>query len=106
MNVGDLRRAIIGLPDDMPVVTEDSERGWEEDVSAYLVPAHIEHHTYGNRVADGPARNDPNWIWQETDCRVLLISEFGQSHHDGVVDLAPEQDRPTVIDAERELREL
>lgn len=105
MNVGDLRRALAGLPDDMPIVTNDSERGWDDDVGVYLAAAHVEHHTYGNVIGEGPARNSVEWPWEQTDCRVLLISEFGE-YDDGIVDLSPRHDRPNVVDADPDTRQL
>lgn len=102
MNVGQLRKAIAELPDDMPVLIA-AECGACDEPNLYVVPAHIEHHTYGSHVYEDH-RNHPAWMVEieakynrrSENCTALLLSEWG---NDKGEDITPER-RSSVIDGE------
>lgn len=96
ITVGQLRKAIADLPDDMPVLVqaECSTR----DPNLYVIPAHIEHTTYGSHVWEDhhtPNRFDAEYGRRYENTTALLISEWG---NDGV-DITPES-APSVVDGE------
>lgn len=95
LTVNDLRQAIAGLPDDMPVLIQ-GEMGTSDMPNLYVIPAHIDHSPYGVRVYEHHRQCDGE------NCTALLLSEWG---HDDGVDITPECE-PQVIDAEPARREL
>jgi hypothetical protein len=102
MNVGQLRRAIAHLPDDMPVLIQ-TECGTSDEPNMYVIPAHIEHHTYGSRVSEDH-RDPPEWIVEmeakynrrTENCAALLLTEWGCDKGE---DITPERAQG-VVDAE------
>ena len=107
INVGQLKKAISALPDDMPVLIS-SECGARDGVNLYVVPAHIEHSPYGSHAWED--HRTPSERRDQLDaatgrsyenCSALLISEWGS---DGL-DITP-QERPGVVDGEVEQRAL
>ena len=74
------------------------------------MPAHVESHTYGRVVCEAYASDPatrPAWMkaidaqYPQTpteNCRALMISAWG--HDDDVVDLTPDRDGQTVVDAD------
>lgn len=71
MNVGELRKAIAHLPDDMPVLIA-TECGTSDDPQLYVIPAHIERTPYGSRVVEDH-QNPPEWA-------AKIQAEYGRSH--------------------------
>lgn len=92
MNVEQLRRALAGLPGEIPIAVEDSKMGWIQNAALYLAPAHVDRRVSGNflyaRHRDGA-----------DNCSALLISGLHQSD-EGCVGITAEPAWPTVIDAE------
>jgi hypothetical protein len=86
ITVGQLKRAIAGMPDDMPVVGEDAEFGWFSEVGLFTAPAHFDRR-YGFAVCEG-LRPDYKDADRTENTTVLLISQHGQSD-EGVVDITP-----------------
>lgn len=97
MDVAQLRRALDGLPGDLPVVFEDSRAGWMQNTTLYLVPAHIDRRIYGNFIH---ARHHD----EADNCHALLISVFSQ-FDDGAIELVPQSTWSEVIDCESEDRQ-
>lgn len=87
MNVGQLRKSIAHLPDDMPVVT-DHECGLTYDLSLYLIPACRQHDYIGSgyTTLDG-----------YENITALHLSGYGCA--DEAVDITPKMS-PSVIDGE------
>lgn len=100
MNVGELRKAIARLPDDMPVVIEDSEAPWGEDVGLYVAPAHRSG-IVCPWISEGHLNPTTDWARRVyggfENIHVLLLTTFGG--HDDCVDLTPEG-RPAMTDGE------
>jgi hypothetical protein len=92
MNVEQLRRALAGLPGEMPVVLGDSACGWMENAALYLAPAHIDRRISGNYLHACHLDGADN-------CQALLVSGFGQLD-ENVIDISPQLAWPKVIDAE------
>ncbi|AXH46880.1 hypothetical protein I5G67_gp042 [Mycobacterium phage Aminay] len=101
MNVEQLRRAIVGLPDDMPVLIA-GECGADDNPSLYVIPARIERNVYGSHVYED--HRSPSERRDKLDaasgrsyenCSALLFSQWG---NDAGLDITPRTDRPTIID--------
>ncbi|ASR87748.1 hypothetical protein WINTERMUTE_41 [Mycobacterium phage Wintermute] len=96
MNVGELKRAIAELPDDMPVLIA-GETGASDHPNLYVVPATIKHFTHGNWVMEGHARLSPTSCRDLEHTTALLLSEWG---NDDGENITPSHDWPTVIEGE------
>lgn len=96
MNVGQLRKAIADLSDDMPVGIE-SECGWGE-LNLYVVDANLhhypEHPSLTPYLSEGHVDTTRPVYKDHTNTTALLFSEWG---NDGV-DITPQ--RPSVINGE------
>ena len=107
MNVGQLRAAIAHLPDNMPVLIA-AECGTRDEPNLYVIPAHIEHSTYGSHVYEDH-RNPPDWAakieadhgFRYENTTALLLSQWGSDGED----ITPEQ-RPAIIDGEIAPKEI
>lgn len=97
MNVEQLRRALVDLPGEMPVVLGDSKLGWMENAALYLAPAHIDRRVSGNYVYAHQKVGADN-------CHALLVSGFGHLDAD-FVDISPQHTWPQVIDAEADTQQ-
>lgn len=97
ITVGQLRRAIAGLPEDMPVAIQ-SECGWSE-LNLYVVDANfrhsVNHPSLSPYLSDGHVDTSHPIYENHTNTTALLFSEWG---NDGV-DITPEES-PSVIDGE------
>lgn len=101
MNVGQLRKAIAHLPDDLRVVL-DHEIGIEADVNLYLIPAHRDRR-YDWSISEGHV-NTEHEIYRHTEnIQALHISGWGAG--DDAEDITPQQPRG-VVDGEIAPREL
>lgn len=95
MNVGQLRKAITDLPDDMPVLAHDECGGRE----AYIYVGPGTRDPYGN-VLDGAWTGSDDYY---KSVRILLLSPYGAG--DDFQDITPESP-PSVIDGEVAVPEL
>jgi hypothetical protein len=86
ITVGQLKKAVAELPDDMPVIGEDGEFGWFQDAALFTAPAHFDRR-YGFAVCEG---SRPEWKDAESteNTTVLLLSQHGQ-YDEGVVCITP-----------------
>lgn len=102
MNVGQLRKAIAHLPDDMPVAIQ-SECGWS-DLNLYVCDANVyrspNHPSLSPYVSDGHVNTGHGAYKDHTNTTALLFSEWG---NDGE-DITPRT--PSVIDGEIAPRDL
>ncbi|QBI96273.1 hypothetical protein I5G71_gp40 [Mycobacterium phage Patt] len=101
MNVGELKRAIAELPDDMPVLIA-GETGAGDEPNLYVIPANVTHHTYGSRAAEGYASPQTVAFYCERgelveNTSALLLSEWGNSEGE---DITPRRDHTIIIDGE------
>ncbi|QTF81649.1 hypothetical protein SEA_JULIETTE_43 [Mycobacterium phage Juliette] len=96
MNVGELKRAIAELPDNMPVLIA-GETGAGDAPNLYVVPATREHHIYGDSVYEGHSRLLSTGESRREHIEALLLSEWG---NDEGKDITPRRDWPIVIEGE------
>jgi hypothetical protein len=105
MNVGQLRKTIANLPDDMLVMTDDSEAPMDE-AFLYVAPAHRKGTIYRS-ISEGHLNPTTDWARQiygdYENIHVLLISQFDNGD---AADITPHQERPDVIEGDIALREL
>jgi hypothetical protein len=98
LTVGQLRRAIANLPDDMPVITDDGEAPMQ-DALIYIAPAHHRGTSYRS-IGEGHLNPTTDWARKVygdyENIHVLLISQFG---HDDAEDITPPSS-PSTIDGE------
>jgi len=97
MDVAQLRRVLNDLPDDTPVVIEDSRSGWMQNVGLYLAPAHVERCVTGNFLHAQHHRDTEN-------CHALLMSAFYQADRD-LIELTPHTSWPEVIDCDSDAQQ-
>ena len=97
LTVGQLRKAIADLPDNMPVGIQ-AECGWSE-LNLYITKANLKHYPdypiLTHRLSEGHVDTSRPVYRNHTNTTALLFSEWG---NDDAIDITPDTRR--VVDGE------